>query len=55
MGAEVGGRADRNADRDGWRDRGEAGGWLRAARERKYQRTGRRVEKVMRYGVMWEM
>lgn len=48
-------RADRNADRDGWRGRGEAAGWLRAARERKDRRTGRRVERVMRYWVMWEM
>lgn len=49
-------RADkRNADRDGWRGREEAGGWLRAGGERKGWRLGRRVERVMRYGMMWEM
>lgn len=45
----------RQGNGDGWRGGEAAGGWPRAGGERKGWRTGRRVQRVMRCGMMWEI
>lgn len=45
----------RQGSGDGWRGGEAAAGWPRVGGERKGWRTGRRVERAMGCGVMWEM